>query len=66
MRMDELQPFMLPWDVRLLSACCRSVAPQLADLGTLEPSLFPSAGNIVHEIWPAGGSHTLVPCNANP
>ena len=56
MRMDELQPFMLPWDVRHLSACCCCLAPQLADLGTLEPSLLPTPGSHAHEVWPAGHS----------
>ena len=54
MRMDEVQPYMLPWDAQHLSACCSLLAPGLAQLGTLEPSLFPTPEGKALEAWPSG------------
>ena len=54
MRIDELQPYMLPWDARHILACCTTLAPGFGQLGTLEPSLFPSPGSIANVTWAEG------------
>ena len=52
-QLDQIQPYLLPMDVRRLVACMKPLT-QAASYGTLEPSLFCSSLNDAHIVWPAG------------
>lgn len=54
LQLDQLQPYMLPWDARHLQACMSDLLSEDASYGTLEPSLFCSPGSNSIIMWSAG------------
>lgn len=58
LQLDEVQPYMMPWDARHLVACISDLVSEDRFFGTLEPSLFCSPDSSAKLVWPAGIAYT--------